>query len=86
MHIGLKIKDLRSIKLWTQARLADMSGVSERTVQRLETSGSAESATLLSILDTLGTNFEELENMFNEGNTMKEKQRKIRRYQFPSPD
>lgn len=72
MHIGLKIKELRSIKLWTQAKLAEMSGVSERTVRRLEASGSAESATLLSILDALGTNLEELENMFNEDNTMKE--------------
>lgn len=72
MHIGLKIKELRSIKLWTQAKLAEISGVSERTVRRLEGSGSAESATLLSILDALGTNLEELENMFNEDNTMKE--------------
>jgi transcriptional regulator with XRE-family HTH domain len=72
MHIGLKIKELRNLKLWTQVKLAERSGVSERTVRRLEASGKAESATLLSILDALDTNLEELGNMFNEDNTIKE--------------
>lgn len=49
-----------------------MSGVSERTIRRVEAIGNAESATLLSILDALETNLKELENMFNEDNTMKE--------------
>ncbi|MCK1997494.1 helix-turn-helix transcriptional regulator [Psychrobacillus psychrodurans] len=71
MHIGLKIKELRKLKLWTQDQLAEISGVSERTVRRLETTGKAESATLLSILKALDTNLEELENMFNEDDTIK---------------
>jgi transcriptional regulator with XRE-family HTH domain len=71
MHIGLKIKELRKLKLWTQAQLAEISGVSERTVRRLESTGTAESATLLSILNALDTNLEELENMFNEDESIK---------------
>ena len=71
MHIGLKIKELRKLKLWTQAQLAEISGVSERTVRRLESTGTAESATLLSILNALGTNLKELENMFNADESIK---------------
>ncbi|MDQ0216846.1 transcriptional regulator with XRE-family HTH domain [Oikeobacillus pervagus] len=72
MHIGLKIKELRNLKLWTQAQLAEIAGVSERTVRRLEATGKAENATLLSILEALDTNPKELENMFNEDDTIKE--------------
>ncbi|MBL3645522.1 helix-turn-helix transcriptional regulator [Bacillus sp. RHFB] len=72
MHKGLKIKELRNLKLWTQAQLAEISGISERTVRRIESTGKAESATLLSILKALGTNLEELGKMFNEDDTIKE--------------
>lgn len=72
MHIGLKIKELRNLKLWTQAQLAELSGVSERTIRRLEGTGKAESATLLSILKALDTNLKDLENMFTEDDTLKE--------------
>ncbi|QYR21138.1 helix-turn-helix domain-containing protein [Paenibacillus sp. sptzw28] len=73
MHIGLKIKELRELKLWTQAQLAEISGVSDRTVRRIEATGKAESATLLSILNALDSNLEELENMFsNETSNKKE--------------
>lgn len=72
MHIGLKIKELRNLKLWTQAQLAEIAKVSERTVRRLESTGKAESATLLTVLKALDTNLEELENMFNEDDTIKE--------------
>lgn len=72
MHLGLKIKQLRNLKLWTQGQLAEISGVSERTVRRLEATGKAESATFLSILKALDTNLEELESMFNEDDTIKE--------------
>lgn len=72
MHIGLKIKELRKLKLWTQSKLAEFSGVSERTIGRLERTGKAESETLLSILEALDTNMKELENMFNEDETIKE--------------
>ncbi|MDQ0176457.1 helix-turn-helix domain-containing protein [Bacillus chungangensis] len=60
MHIGNKIKELRNLKLWTQAKLAVITKVSERTVRRLEATGKAESATLLSILNALDTNLQNL--------------------------
>jgi transcriptional regulator with XRE-family HTH domain len=72
MHIGLKIKELRKLKLLTQEQLADISGVSDRTVRRLESNGTAENATLVSILEALNTNLHELENMFNDDETIKE--------------
>ena len=71
MHTGQKIKELRKLKLWTQAELAERSKVSERTVRRLESSGTAESATLLSILDALGTNLSDLDNIFSEDESIK---------------
>lgn len=72
MHIGFKIKELRNLKLWTQAKLAEIAGVSERTIRRLEAGGNAEKETLLLVLNALGTNLEELEHMFNEDDTIKE--------------
>ncbi|MBT2693530.1 helix-turn-helix transcriptional regulator [Bacillus sp. ISL-55] len=71
MHTGQKIKELRKLKLWTQAELAERSKVSERTVRRLESSGTAESATLLSILDALETNLSELDNIFSDDESIK---------------
>jgi transcriptional regulator with XRE-family HTH domain len=72
MHIGLKIKKLRNLKLLTQEQLAEISHVSDRTVRRLELSGKAENATLVSILEALDTNLHELEIMFNEDETIKD--------------
>jgi hypothetical protein len=43
-----------------------MSGVSERTIRRLEATGNAESATLVSILNALGTTLEELQTLIND--------------------
>jgi transcriptional regulator with XRE-family HTH domain len=76
MHRGAKIKELRKLKLWTQAKLAEVAGVSERTVRRLESTGTAESATLQSILKALGTNLEELESMFNDDESIKKESKK----------
>lgn len=72
MHIGNKVKELRNLKLWTQAQLAEIAKVSERTVRRLEATGKAESATLLSILDALETNLAELENLFDNEDVLKD--------------
>ena len=33
---GMSIKDLRMAKGWTQAELAEFSGLSQRTIQRIE--------------------------------------------------
>ncbi|WP_019156566.1 helix-turn-helix domain-containing protein [Robertmurraya massiliosenegalensis] len=71
MHTGQKIKELRKLKLWTQAELVDRAKVSERTVRRLESSGTAESATLLSVLDALETNLSELDNIVSEDESIK---------------
>ncbi|MEC1759850.1 helix-turn-helix domain-containing protein [Schinkia azotoformans] len=75
MHMGLKIKELRRLKLLTQSQLAEISGVSERTIRRLESTGTAESATLQSILKALDINLVELENMFNDDDTLKDETR-----------
>lgn len=76
MHIGLKIKQLRKLKLLTQAQLAEISGVSERTIRRLELTGVAESTTLKLVLTALGTNLEELENMFKDETLTEESKEK----------
>ncbi|WP_137744592.1 helix-turn-helix domain-containing protein [Robertmurraya siralis] len=72
MHIGNKVKELRNLKLWTQAQLAESAKVSERTVRRLEATGKAESATLLSILNALETNLAELESLFDNEDVLKD--------------
>lgn len=63
MHIGERIRLLRKAKLLTQEQLQEISGVSERTIRRLEATGKAESATLVSILNALCTTLEELETI-----------------------
>ena len=72
MHIGLKIKELRGLKLWTQAKLAEVANVSERTIRRLEAGENTEKETLLLVLNALGTNLDEIGNMFNDDDTIKE--------------
>lgn len=72
MHIGQKIKELRNLKLWTQSKLAEIAGVSERTIRRLEAGENTEKETLLLVLNALGTNLEEIGNMFNDDETIKE--------------
>jgi transcriptional regulator with XRE-family HTH domain len=62
LHLGDDVKLLRQSKLLTQEKLHEMSGVSERTIRRLEATGKAESATLISILDALGTTLENITN------------------------
>ncbi|MEK5233841.1 helix-turn-helix transcriptional regulator [Lysinibacillus sp. FSL K6-0232] len=72
MHIGQKIKELRNLKLWTQAKLAEIANVSERTIRRLEAGENTEKETLLLVLEALGTNLEEIGSMFNNDDTIKE--------------
>lgn len=69
MHIGLKIKALRNDKLLTQAQLAELSGLSTRTIRRLESSENVHNATLLAVLDALDTDLNELEKTFKENST-----------------
>ncbi len=51
--IGDRIRGLREQRAWTQAHLADASGVSLRTIQRLERLHSCSSETLLSLAAAL---------------------------------
>lgn len=44
-----KIRDLRTQKSWTQQHLADVCGISLRTVQRVERYGNASNETLMSL-------------------------------------
>lgn len=44
-----KLKQLRESKAWSQAQLADVAGISLRTVQRIEKSGVASSESVMSI-------------------------------------
>lgn len=69
LHLGDGVKLLRQAKLLTQEKLHEMSGVSERTIRRLEATGKAESATLVSILDSLDTTLEELQTLIKDMET-----------------
>ncbi|WP_431810642.1 helix-turn-helix domain-containing protein [Lysinibacillus capsici] len=63
MNIGKKIQALRNSKLWTQEQLAEMAGVSERTISRLENGEKIGKFSLQKIMDTLNTTLEVLEEM-----------------------
>lgn len=69
MNIGEKIKVLRNSKLWTQEQLAEMAGVSERTVSRLENGGKISKFSLQKIMDTLNTSLETMEAMADDNNS-----------------
>ena len=49
----MTIKELRKAKAWSQAHLANASGVSMRTIQRLERTGNCADETLLAIATAL---------------------------------
>ena len=49
----MTIKELRKAKAWSQAHLADVAGVSMRTIQRLERTGNCADETLLAIAAAL---------------------------------
>lgn len=50
---GSTIKTLRKAKAWSQAHLAEVAGVSVRTIQRLEQTGNGADETLLSVAAAL---------------------------------
>ena len=55
-----RIKDLREQRAWPQAQLADVAGVSERTVQRIERGESVAFETLKSIATAFNVDVSEL--------------------------
>ena len=63
---GQKVKDERAGRGWSQQHLADASGLSLRTVQRVENLGVASSETLLALQATLETGLEEAESISKE--------------------
>jgi transcriptional regulator with XRE-family HTH domain len=66
-----RISALRKAKGWTQERLADVSGVAVRTIQRLESGQDANLETLRLIADALGVDVSELfTNVENEETKM----------------
>ncbi|MCX7553335.1 helix-turn-helix transcriptional regulator [Marinicella sp. S1101] len=56
-----QLKTLRQTKGWTQQHLADVSGISLRTIQRAESKGSVSTETLNSLCAVFELNREELQ-------------------------
>ena len=55
-----RLKQLREAKSWSQEHLAEASGLSLRTVQRVETEGNASPETRLALAGALGVDVAEL--------------------------
>ncbi|RXF05601.1 helix-turn-helix transcriptional regulator [Pseudoalteromonas sp. PS5] len=55
-----KIKQLRESKAWSQAHLAAVSGISLRTIQRIEKTGSASPESVKSLCATFGIQIKEI--------------------------
>jgi transcriptional regulator with XRE-family HTH domain len=50
----VKLRSLRETKSWSQEHLASAAGLSSRTVQRVESDGSASAETMLALASALG--------------------------------
>lgn len=59
---GQKVRHERGRKGWSQQHLADASGLSLRTVQRVENLGTASSETLLALQGTLDISLNEIDS------------------------
>ncbi|MDP2560017.1 helix-turn-helix transcriptional regulator [Psychrobium sp. 1_MG-2023] len=57
---NVKLKQLRKNKAWSQSHLAEVSGVSLRTIQRIEKSGTASLESVKSICATFDIPIDEL--------------------------
>ena len=55
-----KLKKFRESKAWSQAHLSEVSGISLRTIQRIEKTGSASPETVRSLSGTFGINVRDL--------------------------
>jgi transcriptional regulator with XRE-family HTH domain len=60
MEFAARIKLERSNRSWTQEKLAEVSGLSVRTVQRLECGAEPSAETIRTLADTFGTSVEAL--------------------------
>ncbi len=59
------IKEQRLKKSWTQAQLAIIAGLSERTIQRIERNGSGSAETLLALASAFEINVENLTSLIS---------------------
>ena len=59
-ELAKKVKILRIEKSWSQAQLAEISGLSLRTIQRLENTGTCSKETLLAIASSFDIDIKEL--------------------------
>jgi transcriptional regulator with XRE-family HTH domain len=81
---GTKIRILRIQRGWTQEQLAEIAGISSRTVQRAETANCAAFETVRAIAGAFGTDFDQLLNP--EACRASEPEPRISPAQLPSPD
>ena len=63
------VKKLRESKSWTQEHLATAAGVSLRTIQRMESDGSASAESRLAIAAALGVPVENIHLVIETGDT-----------------
>jgi transcriptional regulator with XRE-family HTH domain len=66
--LGERVRRLREARAWTQEHLADASGVSLRTVQRLEAGAGFASETALAVAAALNVDVRELLDTVDGGN------------------
>jgi len=61
---GPKIKEMRSLRGWTQEHLAEVAGIATRTVQRLEKDDSSGAEGLMAVAQALDTTVERLRTAY----------------------
>lgn len=58
MHIGNRIREARKAKGWTQAQLAERSGLTQAAVSRIESRPDTQTATVRRVCGPLGLDLE----------------------------
>lgn len=81
-HAGHIVKELRAKFNWSQAKLAEFSGVSERTIQRLEKDGTAEHETLLAVANAFEVDVELLKFKPENALSEEELQKILKEFRF----
>lgn len=81
-HVGDIVKELRAQFNWSQVNLAEYSGVSERTIQRLEKDGTAEYDTLLAVANAFKVDVEFLKFKPEDLPTEEDLQKLLKEFHF----
>ena len=68
------VKKERQVRAWPQTQLAEIAGVTPRTIQRLERDGAASFETLMGVADAFGIDVKELSEF---PKTKKKSQKKV---------